>query len=45
MNAPSMAGEALVIDPIALLNEELKEKNLKRQAVEEVGTIALVLPV
>lgn len=33
MSATTMTGEALVIDAIALFNEELKEKNLKRQAV------------
>lgn len=33
MSATTMTGEALVIDAISLFNEELKEKNLKRQAV------------
>jgi hypothetical protein len=36
-------GDQLIFDPIALLTEELKDKNLKKQALEEIGTIALVL--
>lgn len=32
-----------LLDPIALLTEELKDKSLKKQAVEELNTLALVL--
>lgn len=32
-----------LLDPIVLLTEELKDKSLKKQAVEELNTLALVL--
>ncbi len=34
---------SLIPDPITLFTEELKDKNIKKQALEEIGTIAIVL--
>lgn len=33
----------IITDPIILFTQELKDKNIKKQAIQEISTIALVL--
>lgn len=42
-NKSELPSAQMILDPIVLISEELKDKNLKKQALEEIGTIALVL--
>ena len=42
-NKSEITNTQMILDPIVLISEELKDKNLKKQALEEISTIALVL--
>lgn len=41
--SPLVRVEPPLLDPIAILTQELNNKAIKKAAVESVGTIALVL--